>query len=115
MARLGDYVPPIARGPQTVREAVGGDKRRFLDILKEPPLKAQVFDELSIERKKFYLQLCEKYEKLSDYGKEVRGGWPGVKGKVYIGVPCVDRFGEVIVIYREKEGGALMSTVLGRV
>jgi len=115
MARLVDFVPPVARGPQTVREAVGGDKRRFLDILKEPPLKAQTFEELPSSKKVFYMQLCENYKKLSDYGREVRGGWPGVKGKVYIGVPCVDRFGEVIVVYREKEGDALKSKILGRV
>jgi hypothetical protein len=115
MAKLDDYVPPIARGPQTVGEVRGGDKRRFLDILKEPPLKVQAFNELPLETRKFYLRLCSTYEKLPDYGKEVRGGWPGVKGKVYFGIPCVDRFGEVLVIYREKEGGALKSRFLGRV
>ena len=45
---------------------------------------------------------------------EVKGGWPGVKGRVYVGVPVVDRFGEVVVVERNA-GGYFHSRSLGKV
>jgi len=46
---------------------------------------------------------------------EVVGGWPGVKGKVYLDEPVADRFGEVIVVYRDPQSAHLKSRVVGHV
>jgi hypothetical protein len=45
------------------------------------------------------------------YGKVLRGGWPGVKGEVRLGVPVRDRFGEVLLVTL-SEGGVPKSRVL---
>ena len=46
---------------------------------------------------------------------EVVGGWPGVKGKVYLDEPVPDRFGEVIVVFKDPQSGYLKSKVVGEV
>ncbi len=46
---------------------------------------------------------------------EVVGGWPGVKGKVYLNEPVPDRFGEIIVVFRAPKSGYLKSRVVGHV
>ncbi len=53
----------------------------------------------------FYESLCaRRYSKYEWYGKELVGGWPGVRGPVYLGWPVVDRFGDVIVVILSKHG-----------
>ena len=62
----------------------------------------------------FYESLCaRRYYKEEWYGKEVVGGWPGVRGPVYLGWPVVDRFGDVIVVIQD-EHGYIKSQFLGK-
>ncbi len=64
--------------------------------------KEDYFDKFDIS---FYESLCaRKYYHEPWYGKEVKGGWPGVRGPVFYGWPVVNRFGEVIVIIKSPSG-----------
>ncbi|MCX8200435.1 MAG: hypothetical protein N3G76_03115 [Candidatus Micrarchaeota archaeon] len=52
----------------------------------------------------FYENMCYKmYKDKEWYNKILKGGWPGVKGVVRLGVPLINRFGEVIVISLKKD------------
>jgi|GEM_PF-6492073 len=56
---------------------------------------------------------AERYGNKSWFGDIVKNGWPGVKGKVQLGVPVIDKFNELIVVYRD-ENGYMKSRALGK-
>lgn len=61
-----------------------------------------------------FVRCAEKFGTKTWYGMILKGGWPGVKGRVQLGVPTVDKFGEMVVVYR-NDNGYLKSGVVGKV
>ncbi len=61
---------------------------------------------------------AERYSRTPDYGRKVVGGWGETK-RVRVGVPFVNKFSEVVVVYRpdpeEHAGSTFRSTSLGSV
>ncbi len=60
-----------------------------------------------------FVRSAERHGNKPWYGAIVKNGWPGVKGKVQLGVPVVDKFNELIVVYRD-ENGYMKSESLGK-
>ena len=93
--------------PET--RAVGSRQK---DGLKEPimGLRVELHPGVPMD---LFVQSAGKYGNKSWYGDIVKNGWPGIKGKVQLGVPAVDKFNEVVLVYRD-ENGYMKSRSLGK-
>jgi hypothetical protein len=60
-----------------------------------------------------FVQSAGRYSNKPWYGAIVKNGWPGVRGEVQLGVPVVDKFNEIVVVYRD-ENGYMKSKSLGK-
>ncbi len=49
------------------------------------------------------------------FGHELKGGWPGVSGAVYLGMPVVNKHGEQLIIWKKKNGVPRTTLVITRV
>lgn len=101
----------------TKKEALGNRSERpvssLRDVITEPITKLKIELRIGIPIDAF-MQCAEKYANRAWYGETVKNGWPGVKGKVQLGVPAIDKFNEIVVVYR-NENGYMKSRSLGRV
>jgi hypothetical protein len=72
----------------------------FRDVVASPDRLSSKPDPNQTAGKSIFAVTCEKsYGDKPWFGRQLRGGWPDIRGPVTLGEPTKNRFGELVVVY----------------